>query len=57
MIPTRLGVAIISFRAALAWCWRHRHAQLAGDGGQVDEKVLQQERGPARLDKPIAHSS
>jgi hypothetical protein len=28
--------------------------KLAGDGGQVDEKVLQQERARLGLDKPIA---
>ena len=53
MIPTLLGVAIISFALLRMVPGDIVTLKLAGDGGRVDEKVLQQERARLGLDKPI----
>jgi len=57
MIPTLLGVAIISFVLLRMVPGDIVIAQAAGDGGQVDEKVLQQERARLGLDKRSRNSS
>ena len=54
MIPTLLGVAIISFVLLRMVPGDIVLLKLAGDGGRVDEVVLQQERVKLGLDKPIA---
>src|SRR5213593_1459962 len=54
MIPTLLGVAIISFVLLRMVPGDIVLLKLAGDGGRVDETVLQQERAKLGLDKPIA---
>jgi peptide/nickel transport system permease protein len=54
MIPTLLGVAIISFVLLRMVPGDIVLLKLAGDGGQVDASVLQQERAKLGLDKPIA---
>lgn len=54
MIPTLLGVAIISFVLLRMVPGDIVILKLAGDGGQVDEKTLQQERARLGLDKPMA---
>ena len=54
MIPTLLGVAIISFVLLRMVPGDIVLLKLAGDGGRVDENVLKQERAKLGLDKPIA---
>jgi peptide/nickel transport system permease protein len=54
MIPTLLGVAIISFVLLRMVPGDIVLLKLAGDGGRIDETVLQQERARLGLDKPIA---
>jgi peptide/nickel transport system permease protein len=54
MIPTLLGVAIISFVLLRMVPGDIVLLKLAGDGGRVDEVVLQQERAKLGLDKPMA---
>ncbi len=54
MIPTLLGVAIITFVLLRMVPGDIVLLKLAGDGGRVDETVLQQERAKLGLDKPIA---
>jgi peptide/nickel transport system permease protein len=54
MIPTLLGVAIISFVLLRMVPGDIVLLKLAGDGGRVDEVVLQQERAKLGLDKSIA---
>src|SRR5215204_2457359 len=53
MIPTLLGVAIISFVLLRMVPGDIVLLKLAGDGGRVDEALLQQERAKLGLDKPI----
>jgi peptide/nickel transport system permease protein len=53
MIPTLLGVAIISFVLLRMVPGDIVLLKLAGDGGRVDEAVLQQERAKLGLDKPL----
>jgi peptide/nickel transport system permease protein len=53
MIPTLLGVAIISFVLLRMVPGDIVLLKLAGDGGRVEETVLQQERARLGLDKPI----
>jgi len=53
MIPTLLGVAIISFVLLRMVPGDIVLLKLAGDGGRVDENVLRQERAKLGLDKPI----
>jgi peptide/nickel transport system permease protein len=54
MIPTLFGVAIITFVLLRMVPGDIVQLKLAGDGGRVDETVLQQERAKLGLDKPIA---
>jgi peptide/nickel transport system permease protein len=54
MIPTLLGVAIITFVLLRMVPGDIVLLKLAGDGGRVDEAVLQAERARLGLDKPIA---
>src|SRR5687767_9539563 len=54
MIPTLFGVALISFVLLRMVPGDIVLLKLAGDGGRVDEVVLQQERAKLGLDKPIA---
>jgi len=54
MIPTLFGVAIITFVLLRVVPGDVVLLKLAGDGGRVDESVLQQERARLGLDKPIA---
>jgi peptide/nickel transport system permease protein len=54
MIPTLLGVAIITFVLLRVVPGDIVLLKLAGDGGRVDEAVLQAERARLGLDKPIA---
>jgi peptide/nickel transport system permease protein len=54
MIPTLLGVAIISFVLLRMVPGDIVLLKLAGDGGRVDETVLQLERAKLGLDKPMA---
>ena len=54
MIPTLLGVAIISFILLRMVPGDIVLLKMAGDGGRVDEVVLQQERAKLGLDKPPA---
>src|SRR5437867_2650936 len=54
MIPTLLGVAIISFVLLRMVPGDVVLLKLAGDGGRIEESVLQQERAKLGLDKPIA---
>ncbi len=54
MVPTLLGVAIITFVLLRMVPGDIVLLKLAGDGGQVDEKLLQQERARLGLDQPIA---
>jgi peptide/nickel transport system permease protein len=54
MIPTLLGVAIITFVLLRVVPGDIVLLKLAGDGGSVDETVLQAERARLGLDKPIA---
>jgi peptide/nickel transport system permease protein len=53
MIPTLLGVAIISFVLLRMVPGDIVLLKLAGDGGQVDERVLQQERARLGLNQPL----
>src|SRR6266511_3446870 len=53
MIPTLLGVAIITFVLLRIVPGDIVVLKLAGDGGRVDENVLQQERARLGLDKPM----
>jgi peptide/nickel transport system permease protein len=53
MIPTLLGVAIITFVLLRMVPGDIVLLKLAGDGGRVDETVLQLERARLGLDKPI----
>src|SRR5919204_908478 len=53
MIPTLLGVAIITFVLLRMVPGDIVLLKLAGDGGQVSESVLQAERARLGLDKPI----
>jgi peptide/nickel transport system permease protein len=53
MIPTLFGVAIITFVLLRVVPGDIVLLKLAGDGGRVDEIVLQQERARLGLDKPI----
>src|SRR5438067_8222663 len=54
MIPTLLGVAIITFVLLRIVPGDIVLLKLAGDGGRVDEGVLQLERARLGLDKPMA---
>src|SRR6266545_6387631 len=54
MIPTLFGVALITFVLLRMVPGDIVVLKLAGDGGRVDETVLQQERAKLGLDKPIA---
>jgi peptide/nickel transport system permease protein len=54
MIPTLLGVAIITFALLRMIPGDIVLLKLAGDGGQVSDSVLQAERARLGLDKPIA---
>jgi peptide/nickel transport system permease protein len=54
MIPTLFGVAVITFVLLRVVPGDIVVLKLAGDGGQIDESVLQQERARLGLDKPIA---
>jgi peptide/nickel transport system permease protein len=54
MIPTLFGVALITFVLLRMVPGDIVQLKLAGDGGRVDETVLQQERARLGLDKPIA---
>jgi peptide/nickel transport system permease protein len=54
MIPTMFGVALITFVLLRMVPGDIVQLKLAGDGGHVDETVLQQERARLGLDKPIA---
>jgi peptide/nickel transport system permease protein len=54
MIPTLLGVAVITFVLLRVVPGDIVLLKLAGDGGSVDETVLQAERARLGLDKPIA---
>src|SRR6266567_8879185 len=54
MIPTLLGVAIITFVLLRMVPGDIVQLKLAGDSGRVDETVLPQERAKLGLDKPIA---
>ena len=53
MIPTLLGVAIITFVLLRMVPGDIVVLKLAGDGGRVDEAVLQAERARLGLDKPM----
>ena len=53
MIPTLFGVALITFVLLRVVPGDIVLLKLAGDGGSVDETVLQQERARLGLDKPI----
>jgi peptide/nickel transport system permease protein len=53
MIPTLFGVAIITFVLLRVVPGDIVLLKLAGDGGRVEESVLQQERARLGLDKPI----
>src|SRR5919199_6009072 len=53
MIPTLLGVAIITFVLLRMVPGDIVLLKLAGDGGRVDESVLQLERARLGLDKPM----
>lgn len=53
MIPTLFGVALITFVLLRVVPGDIVLLKLAGDGGRVDETVLQQERARLGLDKPI----
>ncbi len=53
MVPTLFGVAIITFVLLRVVPGDIVLLKLAGDGGRVDESVLQQERARLGLDKPI----
>ncbi len=54
MVPTLLGVAIITFVLLRMVPGDIVVLKLAGDGGRVDEAVLQVERARLGLDKPMA---
>jgi peptide/nickel transport system permease protein len=54
MFPTLFGVALITFVLLRMVPGDIVQLKLAGDGGRVDESVLQQERAKLGLDKPIA---
>ncbi len=54
MVPTLLGVAIIAFVLLRIVPGDIVLLKLAGDGGRIEESVLQQERAKLGLDKPIA---
>jgi peptide/nickel transport system permease protein len=54
MIPTLFGVAIITFVLLRVVPGDVVLLKLAGDGGRIDESVLQAERARLGLDKPIA---
>ncbi|HEY1293413.1 MAG TPA: ABC transporter permease [Chloroflexota bacterium] len=54
MIPTLFGVALITFVLLRMVPGDIVQLKLAGDGGRVDENVLQQERARLGLDKPVA---
>jgi peptide/nickel transport system permease protein len=53
MIPTLFGVAIITFILLRVVPGDIVLLKLAGDGGRIEESVLQQERARLGLDKPI----
>src|SRR5919198_491809 len=53
MIPTLLGVALITFVLLRMVPGDIVLLKLAGDGGRVDENVLQAERARLGLDKPL----
>jgi peptide/nickel transport system permease protein len=53
MIPTLFGVAIITFVLLRVVPGDVVLLKLAGDGGRIEESVLQQERARLGLDKPI----
>src|SRR5260370_27193688 len=53
MIPTLFGVAIITFVLLRVGPGDVVLLKLAGDGGRVEESVLQAERARLGLDKPI----
>jgi peptide/nickel transport system permease protein len=53
MIPTLFGVAIITFVLLRVVPGDIVLLKLAGDGGRIEESVLQQERAKLGLDKPI----
>jgi peptide/nickel transport system permease protein len=53
MIPTLFGVAIITFVLLRVVPGDVVLLKLAGDGGRIEESVLQQERAKLGLDKPI----
>jgi peptide/nickel transport system permease protein len=53
MIPTLLGVAIITFVLLRMVPGDIVVLKLAGDGGRVDEAVLQAERARLGLDRPM----
>jgi peptide/nickel transport system permease protein len=53
MIPTLFGVAVITFVLLRVVPGDVVLLKLAGDGGRVEESVLQQERARLGLDKPI----
>jgi peptide/nickel transport system permease protein len=53
MIPTLFGVAVITFVLLRMVPGDIVLLKLAGDGGRIDETVLQQERARLGLDKPL----
>jgi peptide/nickel transport system permease protein len=53
MIPTLFGVAVITFILLRMVPGDIVLLKLAGDGGRIDETVLQQERARLGLDKPL----
>ena len=53
MIPTLFGVAVITFVLLRMVPGDIVLLKLAGDGGRIDETVLQQERARLGLDKPM----
>src|SRR5919204_4204669 len=53
MVPTLLGVALITFVLLRMVPGDIVLLKLAGDGGRVDEAVLQAERAKLGLDKPL----
>src|ERR671933_1811785 len=54
MIPTLFGVALITFVLLRVVPGDVVLLKMAGDGGRIDESVLQQERARLGLDKPLA---
>jgi peptide/nickel transport system permease protein len=53
MVPTLFGVAVITFVLLRVVPGDIVLLKLAGDGGRIEESVLQQERAKLGLDKPI----